>query len=126
MSFSVLECSFPVLECLFPFLEHPFPFWDKFGWTGCVSIGYFEPLPLPLHTRYLASPTRISYLINLKSGNEKKEAQVASMMIYYVLTRKRIVTAFESITTENESQKQLRILWLAWHGAGFFLSYVCM
>ena len=47
------------------------------------------------------------------------------MMIYYVLTRKRIVTAFESITTENESQKQLRILWLAWHGAGFFLSYVC-
>ena len=50
------------------------------------------------------------------------------MMIYYVLTRKRIVTAFESITTENESQKQLRILWLAWHGVGFFLflSYVCM
>ena len=54
------------------------------------------------------------------------------MMIYYVLTRKRIVTAFESITTENESQKQLRILWLAWHGVGFlfvffFLSsmYVC-
>ena len=49
------------------------------------------------------------------------------MMIYYVLTRKRIVTAFESITTENESQKQLRILWLAWHGAGFFfVSFVCM
>ena len=50
------------------------------------------------------------------------------MMIYYVLTRKRIVTAFESITTENESQKQLRILWLAWHGAGFFFfrsMYVC-
>ena len=43
------------------------------------------------------------------------------MMIYYVLTRKRIVTAFESITTENESQKQLRILWLAWHGTGFFI-----
>ena len=53
---------------------------------------------------------------------------MASMMIYYVLTRKRIVTAFESITTENESQKQLRILWLAWHGAGFFCffrMYVC-
>ena len=49
------------------------------------------------------------------------------MMIYYVLTRKRIVTAFESITTENESQKKLRILWLAWHGTGFFIPLdVCM
>ena len=46
------------------------------------------------------------------------------MMIYYVLTRKRIVTAFESITTENESQKQLRILWLAWHRVGFFVLFV--
>ena len=41
-------------------------------WLDRLCIGYFEPLPLPLHTRYLASPTRISYLINLKSGNEKK------------------------------------------------------
>ena len=80
------------------------------------KIVSYEPPPSPLvHVVYECT--------------QREKTQVASMMIYYVLTRKRIVTAFESITTENESQKQLRILWLAWHGTGFFLSlwmYVCL
>ena len=79
------------------------------------KIVSYEPPPSPLvHVVYECT--------------QREKTQVASMMIYYVLTRKRIVTAFESITTENESQKQLRILWLAWHGTGvlFIPLDVCM